>query len=230
MSKSYTQEEFLSAVDASSSIKETLERLGLSTSGQSYRTFYRSVESWQVDYSHFDRGRSKFSDSRVSSAKPVEDYLRLYDGRTSPYPASHFLKRKLYKSGLKEPRCEICHIEEWQGHELTMHLDHINGHPWDNRLENLRILCPNCHSQTPTFCGKNRQRHPKQSKHTCKLCSGPATRRDSLCTRCHHANLERVAWPDTETLKALVAGSSYSAVARSLGVSDNAVRKRLRNH
>ena len=60
----------------------------------------------------------------------------------------------LYKSGWKEYKCEICGISEWQGKELSLQLDHINGINNDNRIENLRLLCPNCHSQTETFSGR----------------------------------------------------------------------------
>jgi hypothetical protein len=65
------------------------------------------------------------------------------------------IKRRLIEMGLFEERCSRCGIEEWRGKELTIHIDHINGVNDDWRLENLRMLCPNCHSQTPTFSGRN---------------------------------------------------------------------------
>lgn len=65
------------------------------------------------------------------------------------------LKNKLYAEGLKKNECEICGISEWNGTEIQCELDHINGIRTDHRLENLRILCPNCHSQTDTFRAKN---------------------------------------------------------------------------
>lgn len=68
------------------------------------------------------------------------------------------LKRRLIKAGLKEDRCEDCGIDRWLGRPLALALHHINGDPCDNRLENLRLLCPNCHSQTPNFAGRNAQR------------------------------------------------------------------------
>jgi Helix-turn-helix domain of resolvase/HNH endonuclease len=67
------------------------------------------------------------------------------------------LKRRLIAEGLKSPRCERCGITEWRGRALTMALHHINGDGLDNRLENLALLCPNCHAQTPNFSGKNRR-------------------------------------------------------------------------
>lgn len=73
------------------------------------------------------------------------------------------IKRFLFKSGIKQNKCEICGLTEWLGMEISCHLDHINGNCHDHRLENLRILCPNCHSQTETYCGKSRKK-TKQNK------------------------------------------------------------------
>ena len=65
------------------------------------------------------------------------------------------LKRRLLKAGLKEERCEDCGISEWLGEPLRMTLHHVNGDGYDNRLENLRFLCPNCHSRTSNYGGRN---------------------------------------------------------------------------
>lgn len=65
------------------------------------------------------------------------------------------LKHRLYSEGIKENKCELCNISSWNGFELQCELDHINGDSNDHRLNNLRVLCPNCHSQTSTFRAKN---------------------------------------------------------------------------
>jgi hypothetical protein len=68
---------------------------------------------------------------------------------------SHRLKIKLIRDGVKEHKCEICNNSEWMGLPIPIELDHINGDHYDNRLCNIRIVCPNCHAQTPTHAGKN---------------------------------------------------------------------------
>ena len=72
-----------------------------------------------------------------------------------PYFQTYKLNKRLLKEGIFENKCAICEITDWQGKPLTMQLDHINGCSHDHRLENLRFLCANCHTQTDTFCGKN---------------------------------------------------------------------------
>lgn len=72
-----------------------------------------------------------------------------------PQYQTYKLKQKLYKAGIKQNKCEICNIDKWNGKEIECELDHKNGNSKDHRLENLRIICPNCHSQTNTFRAKN---------------------------------------------------------------------------
>jgi 5-methylcytosine-specific restriction endonuclease McrA len=68
------------------------------------------------------------------------------------------LKERLFREGLLEARCARGGVDACCGDRLALHLDHVNGNREDNTLENLRVLCPNCHSQTPTYCGRNKRR------------------------------------------------------------------------
>ena len=74
------------------------------------------------------------------------------------YRSRHNVKLRLLGEGLKENRCEACGLTEWLGRPLSMALHHVNGDGRDNRLENLQLLCPNCHSQTDNFSGRGRRR------------------------------------------------------------------------
>ena len=84
--------------------------------------------------------------------KPVKALEDVFSGKFGM--KSTHLKSRLFREGYKEERCEECGIDEWNGLPIVLELDHINGDNSDNSLENLKILCPNCHSQTPTFRGR----------------------------------------------------------------------------
>lgn len=84
------------------------------------------------------------------SAIPLDEIL---EGKHPEY-STGALKYRLFKAGLKKNECEECGISEWRNKSITIHLDHKNGNHWDHQFKNLRMLCPNCHSQTPTYCGR----------------------------------------------------------------------------
>lgn len=88
------------------------------------------------------------------------DRLLVVGRRTGRY----HLRLRLLGAGLKENRCELCGLTEWQGRPLTMQLHHRNGDGRDNRLENLALLCPNCHSQTETFAGRNKRARAEKER------------------------------------------------------------------
>ena len=79
----------------------------------------------------------------------------ILDGKFPEYQTFK-LKKRLLDEGIKVNKCEKCGITEWNGKNLNMQLDHIDGNPHNHKLENLRLLCPNCHAQTETYCGKNK--------------------------------------------------------------------------
>jgi DNA-binding transcriptional ArsR family regulator len=123
---------------------------------QRYYDAGHSITACQL---HFGFARKTFTDAvkrgvitTRPQAAPIDTYL-VKGRRTS---RSH-LKRRLLTAGIKQNRCERCGIESWLGEPLSMALHHINGDGLDNRLENLFLLCPNCHAQAPNFSGRNRK-------------------------------------------------------------------------
>jgi 5-methylcytosine-specific restriction endonuclease McrA len=120
--------------------------------------FYDAGNSITKCMARFGFSRKTFNDARLRGAivarpqaMPLERLL------SAPRQRGH-LKRRLINLGLKEDRCELCGISEWLGAPLSLALHHVNGDGKDNRLENLQLLCPNCHSQTDNFAGRNMRR------------------------------------------------------------------------
>lgn len=147
-----SDDEFIEIVKKNYSISQCLKAQGLKASGSNYKGFRERVKRLSLDTSHFSgQGHLKGKSHNWASEIPVEEAF--INGGTLQ---SGNLKAKILKYNLKEYVCEECKITEWRGEKLSLHLDHINGINNDNRLENLRFLCPNCHSLTDTYCGKSK--------------------------------------------------------------------------
>jgi hypothetical protein len=150
--RSYTDEEFIDAINTSRSKRQALLALGLKAAGGNYKCLDLKVQELGLDTSHW-KGKSWNKGLVHGPRRPVQDYLT----ENSTFQ-SHKLRIKLFEQGLKEKVCESCGLTEWLGKPISLELDHINGNNTDNRIENLRILCPNCHAQTETYRGKNKSR------------------------------------------------------------------------
>jgi len=155
--RSWTDAELALAVDGSTSIAGVLRRLGLQPGGGTYVLMRRSIERLGLDTAHFDgqgwrRGWKGAPGGQ--RARPLS--MILVAGSTYP---THALRRRLIAEGVKPARCEMCLCERWRNLPAPLQLDHVNGDRTDHRLENLRILCANCHAQTDTWCGRNRGRY-----------------------------------------------------------------------
>lgn len=148
--KGYTDEEFVQVVANSSSIRQALMGLGLRPAGGNYSTFASTVKRLNLDTSHFT-GKGWNKGKTHPPIVSIEDYLRNEKPVTS-----HRLRLRLLREGVKKHQCESCLLTEWFGDPIPLELDHINGQRHDNRLENLQLLCPNCHALTPTYRGKNK--------------------------------------------------------------------------
>src|SRR5215204_3067543 len=148
-----SEQEVRAAVADSLSYAEVLRRLGLRAAGGNHRTVRKYVEEvWRIPTDHFDANAAR-GRTRARTATPLEEVLVA----GSTYHRGR-LKRRLLAEGLKRPECEMCGQGVlWHGRRITLVLDHINGVHDDHRLENLRILCPNCNATLDTHCGrKNR--------------------------------------------------------------------------
>ena len=228
---SYTKEDFIEAVKNSISIASALSKLKIKPTGGNYRLFQQRARVLDLDLSHFKgRGYLKGKTHDWNVVRDFEDVLV----ENSDYSNTVSLKRRLLKAELLKKHCYNCGLTNWLDKPLALHLDHINGTNNDHRIENLRLLCPNCHSQTDTYAGKNKKiktstkKRSKKPPRICK-CGTNLSKKAKQCINCFNQP-KKIEWPAVEQLQTMVSESNYSAVARKLGVSDNAIRKHLVSH
>ncbi len=150
--RKWTEDQFREAVATSESIAQVIRKLGLAVAGGTYNTVGHYITIWELDVSHFT-GQAWLG-TRPGVRGPNQRYtLDTIFCEHSTFQRSALLK-VILREGYRERRCESCHRNTWLGKLITIEVDHINGVNDDHRLENLRLLCPNCHSLTPTWRGR----------------------------------------------------------------------------
>ena len=159
--KSYDKEKLQSIINKCNSKAKVLKELGLSAIGGNYNTLNNLIKKYNLDISHF-KGcgwkKNKKGTNDVCFFK-LNDVLQ---NQTS-YKSSSLLKR-LISNQIKEYKCENCGIVEWNNKPISLELHHIDGDHNNNFLDNLQILCPNCHSQTFNYRGRNVKKTGSNSK------------------------------------------------------------------
>jgi hypothetical protein len=138
------------AVRKSISIANVLRLLGLKPRGSNYITIKKEIRNLGLDTSHF-LGFAHLKGRKKSSVYKTMTKDLLVENSDA---GSSCIKNRILKEKLIHYSCKECGLIDWLGKPIVLHLDHINGNNRDHRIENLRFLCPNCHSNTDTYCGK----------------------------------------------------------------------------
>lgn len=217
----FQKEEFTKAIMENSNIIGAIRALGLPEKRSSYDVVYRYILIHSVNASHL-KPHTRADKTKKRSLKISNEEIF---NATAGYDRT-FVRRMIINEQLLPYVCQRCKITEWQGEKITLELDHINGIPTDHRLENLRFLCPNCHSLTDTFNGKNRKTTRDPALIICK-CGKKKKYTSPRCRTCASRSRSKVNWPSDEDLVNLINNSNQNQVAKSLGINHKAVSKRL---
>ena len=228
--RKYTKDEFIAAVQKSCTIRETLLLLDLHPAGGSYQVFHRNVKLWGVDTSHFvtSRAGGRFAgQTPVPFRRPLEDYL------SNLFPIQSLkLKKRLFAEGYLTKKCNICGLSQWLNDPIPLELHHIDGNHENNNLDNLSVLCPNCHAMTES----HRKRKDAKSKELvynlrhlgkCATCGVPVSGASKYCRTCAGKASQRAAYPSPDDLYQEVCRDGYEATGRKYGVTGNAIKRLL---
>jgi len=148
----YSLDQLKQAINESTSLRQVLIKLEVAPYGGNYEILKKAIKHYHLNISHFN-GQAWNKGRKLAPKYSITDYLE----NRIPIQ-SYKLKNRLIENSLLKPACSNCKNEKWLGKPIPLERDHINGDNKDNRFENLRLLCPNCHALTPTYRSKNRSK------------------------------------------------------------------------
>lgn len=156
---SYSKDDLQKFLDESTSYGEVLEKVGLGKRGRNTDTLKKVISEFNLDETKLNQNRhNKYvqcaKNTHVKIKKPLSEILT----KDSTYQGYKLLLR-LYEEGIKIPQCEFCGITEWNNKPLVFQIHHEDGDSTNNELSNIKVACPNCHSQTENYAGKSKNKN-----------------------------------------------------------------------
>lgn len=228
-SKRYTDQDIINAVNKAHSYREVCRILGVCDHGGSSNTIKNAIIRLNLDISHFTGkswAKGQTAKTNLNIRKKDLSEVLIENSKWDSYK----IKNRLIEDGYKEYKCECCGITEWNGKPAPLELHHINGNHSDNRLENLQILCCNCHAQTENYSKqKVTIKKGRTPKTYCSICGNPIfhNSKTGMCVKCY--NLSRACinnCPSVEELqRKKVELKSYVQIGKFYNVSDKTVKK-----
>lgn len=213
------KEKLQEAIEKTNSTSEALVYLGLRNAGGNFKQFHKYAKQFGL------KEKKGFNHKFLIPKEPTS--LESILTENSNY--SRFkLKKRLLSSKILAETCSECGLgPSWNDKPLSLQLDHINGIHNDNRIENLRIICPNCHTQTHNFGSKNKAFSDKTHL-KCSSCGNKRSNhsKSGLCIKCSDNRKVKIR-PEKELLLQQIEQFGYTGTGRIYGVSDNAIRKWL---
>jgi len=224
----FTRDEIIKILNESRSLRESIIHFGYSSNGSGgYSTVKSHLRNLNIPIPKYHY----YGSGKIQNRIPTNELLV----ENSTYQNRGNLKKRLVKEGILEYKCKCGNTGVWKGKPLSLQLEHKNGKNNDNRIENIEFLCPNCHSQSETFAGKNNKCSKRIKKEIKKreipsvnhcLCGTPIKNDSVVCVRCHHENQRKVkSRPSYGELINDITFSNYTATGKKYGVSDNTIRK-----
>ena len=213
-----SDEEFRDIVASSTTYSECLRKIGLTTGGSCSRTVLkRRIEELNCPINHFL--------SHIPNKNMRQYSLEEILVENSTYTSRQRLKQRLLAAGLLKYECSECGLSSWRNKPISLQLEHRNGVNNDNRFENLILLCPNCHSQTPTYAGRNtRATHQARALNHPKTLKIPREKKTKPPKK-PYIRQRKVERPDKESLYNLLLTTPFLRVGKMYGVSDKAIVK-----
>ena len=204
-------------VSVSTNLRSVLITLGYrNTCRNAYKKLRDRLLELNISTDHFQ------PKSIIGDKMTFEEYAN----RDGPKRGT-LLRKKILEEGLLQYECNICsQLPKWNKKILVLQVDHIDGNRTNNNIDNLRFLCPNCHTQTETFAGRNKR---KRSSNVCIDCNQDIAKGSKQCRLCCNKSLgckrRKIERPSRESLWQMIQKQTFTSLSIQFGVSDNAIRK-----